>query len=150
MLTEEQIFKTILTGCKKAIKQNEIPVCAIVVDENNSIVSKAINRTKMDVLGHAEIRAIKRAAKKLKSRYLYNCKIYVNLEPCIMCAFACVLSRISEIVYVLRDQKFGGVYSLYQIPIDIRLNHRIIVRKASYFEEEFKELLRKFFKNSNL
>lgn len=150
MLTEEEIFKIILKGCKKALRLNEIPVCAVIVDENNSIISKAINRTKMDVLGHAEIRAIKKASRKLKSRYLYNYKIYVNLEPCIMCAFACVLSRISEIVYVLRDEKFGGIYSLYQIPSDIRLNHRITVRRVPYFEEEFRKLLRQFYKNPNL
>jgi len=146
LLKDEEIFKIILKECKKALKINEIPICAIITDENNNIISKSINRTKNNVLKHAEILAIEKAFKKLNKKYLYNCKIFVNVEPCIMCSFAIVLSRISEIIYVLREDKFGGVYSLYQIPSDIRLNHRVVVRKVNYFENEFKDLLKSFFK----
>ncbi len=140
MLSEKKIFKIILKGCEKALKLDEIPICAIVTFENK-IISKAINKTRKNVLYHAEIIAIKKAIKKLNKRFLYGCKIYVNVEPCIMCAFAIVLSRVSELVYVLREPKFGGVYSLYQIPSDIRLNHRVNVKKVNYFEEDFKKLL---------
>jgi tRNA(adenine34) deaminase len=144
LLNEEKIFEIILRDCKKAIKKNEIPICAIITYKDK-IISKAINRTKNNVLEHAEIIAMRKAFKKLNRKFLYECKIYVNVEPCIMCAFAIVLSRISEIIYVLREPKFGGVYSLYQIPSDIRLNHRVIVRKVNYFENEFKELLKNFY-----
>ncbi len=141
MLSDKEIFEIILKECKKALKKCEIPICAIITYENK-IISKAINRTKNNVLEHAEIIAIKKAFRKLNRKFLNGCKIYVNLEPCIMCSFAIVLSRLSEIVYVLREPKFGGTYSLYQIPSDIRLNHRVVVRKVNYFENEFIELLK--------
>jgi tRNA(adenine34) deaminase len=141
LLSDEKIFKIMLKDCKKLLKNSEIPICAIITD-GEKIISKGFNKTKNDVLGHAEIIAIKKAIKKLKVKFLNGYKIYVNVEPCIMCSFAIVLSRISELVYVLREPKFGGVYSLYQIPNDIRLNHRVIVRRVNYFEEEFKNLLK--------
>jgi len=141
LLSDEKIFKIMLKDCKKLLKKSEIPICAIITD-GKKIISKGFNKTKNDALGHAEIIAIKKAIKKLKVKFLNGYKIYVNVEPCIMCSFAIVLSRISELVYVLREPKFGGVYSLYQIPNDIRLNHRVIVRRVNYFEEEFKNLLK--------
>lgn len=141
MLSDEKIFEMILKDCRKLLKKGEIPICAIITDGKN-VISKGFNKTKNDVLGHAEIIGIKKAIKKLNVKFLNNCKIYVNVEPCIMCSFAIVLSRISELVYVLREPKFGGIYSLYQIPNDIRLNHRVIVRRVNYFEEEFRNLLK--------
>ncbi len=132
----------------QAYRKGEVPVGAVIV-YGNEIVSKAHNLVEHlnDPLAHAEMLCIQHALKKTSRRYLEGFRIYCTLEPCIMCASALVLSRISEIVFILEDWKFGGTYSLFQIPTDIRLNHNPKVRKVGYRYEDVKGIMSRFFQN---
>ena len=92
-MTQDEIFmKEALKEAAKARKKDEVPIGAIIV-HNNKIIAKGHNlrETKNDALGHAEIIAIRKANKKLKSWRLVDCTIYVTVEPCSMCAGAILL-----------------------------------------------------------
>ena len=90
-----------INEAKKAQKKGNVPIGAVIV-KNNRIISKAYNtkNSKNIAIDHAEILAIKKACKKLKSWRLNDCTIYVTLEPCPMCTGAIVESRISNVVYL--------------------------------------------------
>ncbi len=124
---------------EKAYRKGEIPVGAVIVKEGR-LISKAYNLTSKNPIFHAEILAIMKA----KPEDVKNSTLYVTLEPCIMCSGALVLARIREIVFSLPNEKFGGTYSLYQIPLDTRLNHTLIVRRGP-FGHRVERLLRRFF-----
>lgn len=137
-----------LKWAQKAADRDEVPVGAIIVAENGEILSYGYNmrETWQTPLGHAEIIAIQRAAKKTGQWRLVNATLYVTLEPCIMCAGALVQSRISRIVYGATDPKGGGTNSLYQIPSDQRLNHQIQVT-SGILAPECSQILTTFFRN---
>ncbi|HEY3488934.1 MAG TPA: tRNA adenosine(34) deaminase TadA [Candidatus Deferrimicrobiaceae bacterium] len=103
----------------------EVPVGAVVVGPDGAILSRAFNRpiSSVDPTAHAEILALRKAAKKLGNYRLAGCRLVVTLEPCPMCAGAAVHARIAEIVYGAADPKTGAVRSLYEIASDPRLNH---------------------------
>lgn len=120
---------------KKAIMHNEVPVSCIIT-KDKKIISKAYNNkiTKHDPTAHAEIIAIRKAAKKLKTWNLNDCKLYVTLYPCEMCLNVINEARIKEIYYILDSEK--------------KVNKNIKITKVdsemyNYFQEE----LKKFFKN---
>ena len=135
-----------LKEAQRAFDEDEVPVGAVVV-RNGRIIGRGHNQTERlkDPTAHAEIIAITAAASFLKNWRLNGASIYVTIEPCIMCSGAIVLARIKEIVYALEDPKFGGTVSLYQIPKDPRLNHRVEVRKGPY-GDIVKEMMREFFR----
>lgn len=116
-----------LEEAQKASSLNEVPVGAVLVDQHNSIISKAHNlrESRQNPLAHAEILAIEEASKKLGRWRLVNTTLYVTLEPCVMCMGAIVNSRIERIVLGASDPKAGGLLSKYNIGTDNKLNHRI-------------------------
>lgn len=136
-----------LKEAQKAGSKSEVPIGAIVVHENK-VIARAHNlrESKKDPLGHAELRVLEKAAKKLGRWRLENCTLYVTLEPCTMCAGACVLSRVSKVVYGATDPKAGAAESLYKILSDPRLNHRPEL-KSGVLKDECGELLSVFFKS---
>ena len=87
----ENYMKKTIELCNKALKNKDIPVGCIIV-KNNKIISKAYNKKYLnkDVTAHAEIIAIRKACKKLKTTHLDECELYVSLEPCMMCTSAIV------------------------------------------------------------
>ena len=97
---------------KKAYKKLEVPVGAVIV-KNGEIVAKAHNlkETKFDTTKHAEILAIQKASKKLKSWRLIDCEMYITLEPCTMCAGAIINSRIEKIYIGAMEEKTGAAGS---------------------------------------
>jgi len=104
---------------EKAYKCNEVPVGAIVVYKNK-IIAKAFNKKerKNNSLYHAEIIAINKACKKIKSWRLSECELYVTLEPCLMCAGLIIQNRISKVYYGCNDPKsgaFGGLFDINEI-----------------------------------
>lgn len=131
---------------QRAFEEGEVPIGAVVVN-NGRIIGRGHNQTERlrDPTAHAEIIAITAAAAYLKNWRLNDASIYVTVEPCIMCSGAIVLARIKEIVYALEDPKFGGTVSLYQIPKDPRLNHRVEVRKGP-FEDIVRRMMQEFFR----
>lgn len=123
---------------KKAYNNQDVPVGAVIV-KNNKILSKGYNQKekKKNVIKHAEIIAIEKACKKLKSWHLDDCILYVTMEPCLMCAGAIIQSRIKKVIYATENEKFGSIKI-------IKENSKVIVEKGDY-ENESKTLLKSFF-----
>ena len=129
-----------------AKKKNEVPVgCVIVKDDK--IISKAYNtRNKsQNAVNHAEILAIRKACKRLKSWRLENAEIYVTLEPCPMCAGAIANARIKKCVFGAYDKTSNSGLTK-QIFEDKRLNHKVLY-EGGVCESECSELITSFFKN---
>lgn len=135
-----------LHEAETAFNKDEVPVGAVIIYKNQ-IIAKAHNQVEQlkDPTAHAEMIAITQAANFLNSKWLYNCTLYVTIEPCSMCAGALVLSRIKSIRFASRDEKTGAFGSRMNIN-DLRLNHKINV-KEGLLREECSKLLKEFFKN---
>ena len=136
-MTQDEIFmKEALKEAAKARKKDEVPIGAIIV-HNNKIIAKGHNlrETKHDALGHAEIIAIRKANKKLKSWRLVDCTIYVTVEPCSMCAGAILQSRIDRIVYGTEDIKGGALGSSYNLFEQKNINHIPEIESGGLKEE---------------
>ena len=125
----------------------EVPIGALIVDENGQILSMATNLREKNttVIGHAEIIALHSACKKRKSWRLTGCTLYVTLEPCFMCAGALVQSRIARVVFGAYDPKGGALGSLSNLSCDARLNHNFTVT-SGVRSEECGKILKDFFK----
>ena len=131
---------------KIAFKKNEVPIGAVIV-KDNKIIAKAYNlrEKKQNALYHAEIIAINKACKKLKSWRLNDCTMYVTLEPCSMCAGAILNSRLDKVVIGCLDNSHGAVISKYTLLDDGTLNHKTLVEVCE--NEECKSLIQTFFKS---
>ena len=126
--------------------RGEVPVGAVLVGNDKEIISRAHNlcETSFDPTAHAEIIAIREAAKKHQSIRINESTIYVTLEPCSMCIGAIVLARLRRLVFGAGDPKSGAVVSNYNIGSDGRLNH-IVEVSGGVLERECAQLLRDFF-----
>ena len=147
IMTQDEIFmKEALKEAAKARKKDEVPIGAIIV-HNNKIIARGHNlrETKHDALGHAEIIAIRKANKKLKSWRLVDCTIYVTVEPCSMCAGAILQSRIDRIVYGTEDIKGGALGSSYNLFEQKNINH-IPEIESGVLKEECSQIIKDFFK----
>lgn len=135
-----------LQEAELAFKRGEVPVGCLIVFENR-IVGRGHNLTESmhDATAHAEMIALSAAYSHFGDWRLENCIMFSTLEPCTMCAGAAVLSRIGSIVYGAKDSKFGGCESIFQIPTDKRLNHRIEI-VGGVMEAEVSELMKSFFR----
>ena len=125
--------------------KEEIPIGAVIV-KNNKIISKAYNKREKSQVAthHAEIIAIEKACKKLKSWRLDECDLYVTLEPCPMCAGAIMNARIKNVYYAVADIDNGG-HSRFNIFSNC-LNHSASCHQIKEFEEINKKLIQNFFK----
>lgn len=124
----------------KAYKKQEVPIGAIVI-KNGKIISKAYNKkeNKQITTKHAEIIAIERACKKLKTWHLDGCEIYTTMEPCLMCYGAIEQSRISKIYYGLKNMNFG-FKSKYNIETKLQVCEcKISNEYIDYIKSFFKE-----------
>lgn len=144
---DEKFMRIAIRQAKLSEKIGEVPIGAIIVDKNGTVLVKATNLREKEktTLGHAELVAIHRACKKLDSWRLVDCTLYVTLEPCYMCAGALLQSRISRVVFASHDPKGGALETLAQLGNDPRLNHRFSVT-GGVLGEECSQLLKKFFK----
>jgi tRNA(adenine34) deaminase len=143
---DEYFMKQALRLAEEAYAQQEVPVGAVVVQEDR-VIGKGFNQrqTLSDPTAHAEILAITAAAAALGDWRLTGCTLYVTLEPCVMCAGAIVLARLDRVVYAAPDPKAGAVENLYQILSDPRLNHRPQL-KTGVLADEASFLLTSFFR----
>ncbi|MFA6618626.1 MAG: tRNA adenosine(34) deaminase TadA [Candidatus Neomarinimicrobiota bacterium] len=141
----EYWMKKAYAEAEKALKQDEVPVGAIIV-KNNCIIAKAHNQveTLKDPTAHAEMIAITSACETLENKRLEGCTLYVTLEPCPMCAGAIVHARLDTIVYACADPKAGACDSLYHVCDDPRLNHSVKVI-SGVIEEKCGMILQHFF-----
>jgi tRNA(adenine34) deaminase len=149
--TDEFWMREALKLAAVARDLGEVPVGAVLVDEEGRLVSSGHNLRESlnSPLGHAELLCIHRAAKNRSSWRLSGLTLYVTLEPCVMCSGALVQARVSRVVYGAVDPKGGGVKSLYSILHDTRLNHQIQVQ-GGVLEEEAGRLLKDFFADLRL
>lgn len=107
----------------------EVPIGAVVIDHQGNLLAEAGNRKlrEQDPTAHAEIIAIRAATKAINNCYLKNCTLYVNLEPCPMCAGAIIHSRLRLLVYGTDDPKTGAIRTVINLPDSECSNHRLQV-----------------------
>ncbi|QLK85357.1 tRNA adenosine(34) deaminase TadA [Staphylococcus sp. 17KM0847] len=146
MRSHEYYMSLALDEARKAAKQGEVPIGAVIVKDDH-VVARAYNlrETLQLPTAHAEHLAIERAAEALGTWRLEDCTLYVTLEPCVMCSGTIVMSRIARVVYGADDAKGGCSGSLMNLIQDTRMNHRadIITGVLSY---SCSEILKSFFK----
>jgi tRNA(adenine34) deaminase len=122
----EPAMRLALAEAVRAGQRGEVPVGAVVVDRDGSVLSAAGNdrETSGDPTAHAEVLALRAAAEAAGRWRLAGCTLVVTLEPCTMCAGAAVLARVDRVVYGAADEKAGAAGSLWDVIRDRRLNHR--------------------------
>lgn len=142
----EYFMREAIKEARKCLLLDEVPVGAVIV-KDGKIIGRGHNlrETLKDATAHAEIIAIKEACKTLGGWRLIDCEMYVTLEPCVMCAGALVNSRIKRLVFGAYDKRFGACGTLYNIPCDEKLNHRLEVI-GGVLEDECSKMLSDFFK----
>ncbi len=147
MHTPEFFMRQAVLLAQKAASLDEVPVGAVIV-QNDKVIARAYNtkNKKKDALLHAEMSALAKAQKKLGDWHLNDCDLYVTLEPCPMCAGACINTRLRTIYFGAYDEKAGCCGTLYNLPQDTRFNHRPNV-VGGVLEQECSTLLTQFFKN---
>ena len=146
MEKEIKYMKEALKEAKKAELIDEVPIgCVIVKDDK--IIARGHNQreTNQSPIGHAEIIAINKASKKLKSWRLEGCDIYVTLEPCIMCSGAIIQSRISKVYYGAFDPKGGALGSSINVLEAKNINHHPEVI-SGVMQEECSKIITNYFK----
>jgi len=140
IFSDEYFMNEALKEAHKAIAQEEVPVGAVVVNQNR-IIARAYNMTQQlnDVTAHAEMIAITAASNYLGAKYLTDCTLYVTLEPCVMCAAAMKWAQLSRVIFAASDPREG--YS----GIEENLLHKKTEHSSGVLEEEASLLLKEFF-----
>lgn len=141
ILDDTYFMKRALVEAEYALGEGEVPVGAIIVN-NNKIIAKGYNLTQKlnDVTAHAEMQAITAAANYLGAKYLHKCTMYVTLEPCMMCAGALYWSQISKVVYGAEDNN----RKLKELSLALHPKTELV---KGILEKECKELLSVFFES---
>lgn len=145
-MNEERYMRQAIKQAMKAQGKDEVPIgCVIVKDDK--IIARGYNlrQSKQQAYAHAEMIAIQKACKKLKSWRLEDCELYVTLEPCPMCAGAILQSRIKRVVYGAKDPKGGCIESCMRMYETKGFNHYPDVQ-SGILENECATLLKDFFK----
>jgi tRNA(adenine34) deaminase len=142
---DEHFMRLALREAERALEHDDVPVGAIVVrDGEVAGVGHNERERRRDPTAHAEVLAIREAARALESWRLLDCVLYVTLEPCAMCAGAIVLARIPRVVYGASDPKAGAAGSVFDVLAEPRLNHRPDL-SSGLLAAESATLLRDFF-----
>lgn len=136
----EKYMMLAINEAKKAYKKNDVPIGCVIVKDGR-IISKAHNKKeiKKNAIMHAEIIAIEKACKKLKTWHLDDCILYTTVEPCMMCTGAIIQSRIKKIYYSISNKSFGELENYH-------LKNKKIFIQNNILNEESKKLLQQFFK----
>jgi len=140
LFSDEYFMNEALKEAHKALELEEVPVGAVVVNQNR-IIARAHNMTQQlnDVTAHAEMIAITAASNYLGAKYLVDCTLFVTLEPCVMCASALKWAQLDRLVFAASDPKEG--FSRLKEP----LLHKKTVTLPGILEEEASLLLKQFF-----
>jgi tRNA(adenine34) deaminase len=147
VLMKNDFMYEAINQAKIAFAKDEVPVGAVLVEEGK-IIAKTYNQnlTLKDPTAHAEILALREAAKIKNSARLDGCDLYITLEPCAMCASAIALARIRRVYYAASDPKFGAVENGARIFNSSSCHHRPEIY-SGISEAESQKLLRDFFKS---
>lgn len=143
-----QFMRAALRLAGEAGAAGEVPVGAVLVDENEFLLASAANAPirLADPTAHAEILVLREAGRRRDNYRLPGCTLYVTLEPCPMCASALIHARVDRLVFAVRDPKTGACGSIMDLTADSRLNHRIDVTEGP-LAEEAGALLKTFFRD---
>ena len=146
-MEKEKFMKEALKEAQKAYDKEEVPIGAVIV-RDGKIVARAYNlkETKTDTTEHAEIRAIKKASKKIGAWRLSDCELYTTLEPCPMCAGAIIQARIKKVYIGTMDEKTGACGSVLNLFKDHKFNHKVEV-EYDILKDECKDILQNVFKD---
>jgi tRNA(adenine34) deaminase len=136
-----------LEQARAGLAAGEVPVGAVLAGEQGEILARTHNQPigLHDPTAHAEILALREGARLRRNYRLPGLSLYVTMEPCIMCLGALIQARLRKIIFGASDPKSGACISLYHLPEDARLNHRLEVL-GGIREEECRELVQEFFK----
>lgn len=142
----ERFMQEALREAEIAFRLGEVPIGA-VIEKDGQIIARGHNMTETlkDPTAHAEMTAIREAARVLGGWRLIGCSLYVTVEPCSMCAGAMVWARIENLYIGAMDPKAGACGSVFQIAASQRLNHRMEI-ETGIMEEECAQLMRQFFR----
>ena len=144
-MEDRDYMEQALLLAREAAREGEVPVGCVIV-RGDKIVGRGRNRRESDrsALAHAELEAIAQANQALGGWRLWECTLYVTLEPCPMCAGAIINARIPRVVYGARDEKYGACRSVCAL-FDMAFNHHPVV-EGGVLEEEAAGLLQDFFR----
>ncbi|MCH0541938.1 nucleoside deaminase [Streptomyces sp. MUM 203J] len=137
-----------LAEAERAARGGDVPVGAVVLASDGELLATGHNEREAigDPTAHAEVLALRRAARRVGEWRLPGCTLVVTLEPCVMCAGALVQARVDRLVFGALDEKAGAVGSLWDLVRDRRLNHRPEVIQG-VLAEDCAELLTRFFRD---
>lgn len=146
MTPDELLMQAALVEARAAAEAGEVPIGAVAVI-GGEIVARGQNRVLRDVdpTAHAEIVAMRAAARAIDNYRLVDCELYVTLEPCAMCAGAMIHARLGRLVYGAADPKAGAAGSVLEVLNHPKLNHQVAVTPGA-LAEECAEVLRGFFR----
>ena len=146
MTEQEKFMKEAIRQAKKAYLLEEVPIGCVIVHEGK-IIARGYNRRNTDrnTLSHAELIAIRKAAKKLGDWRLEECTMYVTLEPCQMCAGAIVQSRMKKVVIACMNPKAGCAGSVLNLLQMAQFNHQVEIEQG-VLGEECSKMLSDFFR----
>ncbi|MGI6169907.1 MAG: tRNA adenosine(34) deaminase TadA [Christensenellales bacterium] len=147
---DERFMRAAIREAMKAAEKDEVPVGAVIV-RSGRIIARGHNlrETRKDPIAHAEMIAIGKAARRLGGWRLEGCSMYVTLEPCPMCAGALINSRMEAVYFGAYDPKGGCCGSLYNLPQDVRFNHRLQV-VGGILGDECGRVLTEYFRRKRL
>ena len=138
-----------IRAAREAESRQEVPIGACIVIGELVVVAGNRTRTDCDPTAHAEIIALREAARRFGNYRLAGATVYSTIEPCAMCAGALIQARVPLLVYGAIDEKAGAVDSHFEICSSDKLNHRVTVI-SGILESECRELMREFFKRKRL
>ena len=143
---DERFLRMALEEAHAAAESGDVPIGAVITGPDGHLLARGRNRRELDQdpTAHAEIDALRAAARARNDWHLNGCTLYVTLEPCPMCAGALVNARIARVVYGCADPKAGAVDTLFSIGRDPRLNHRFEVR-GGVLADDCATVLKRFF-----
>ncbi|MET0626251.1 MAG: tRNA adenosine(34) deaminase TadA [Pyrinomonadaceae bacterium] len=148
---DERWMREALGAAREAAAKGEVPVGACVVSREGALLSAAGNRTRADCdpTAHAEVLALREAARRAGNYRLTGAVVYSTVEPCAMCAGALVQARVARLVYGARDERAGAVESVFRVCDASSLNHRMELT-AGVLGEECGALMREFFRERRI
>ena len=144
---DERWMREALGAAREAARAGEVPVGACVVGADGRLLAVAGNRTRTDCdpTAHAEVLALREAARRVGNYRLAGAVVYSTVEPCAMCAGALVQARVARLVYGARDEKAGAVESVFRVCDASSLNHRMEL-SAGVLEADCRALMQEFFR----
>jgi tRNA(adenine34) deaminase len=145
--TDERWMREALGAAREAAGRGEVPVGACVIGADGALLALAGNRTRSDCdpTAHAEVLALREAARRAGNYRLNGAVVYATVEPCAMCAGALVQARVARLVYGARDEKAGAVESVFRVCDAGSLNHRMSLTPG-VLAEECRALMQEFFR----